>query len=118
MSKKKKPSIPSGWTQEEINASAEEAIENGTMEAIDILGNTEPFDVNEHDVIYGMLNGDEKDLPIGLVLSMIKHLQGKVLTIVDASYDDKERVKFVKDLMKDAFRNSANTIHGASKEGR
>ena len=99
--------------QTEIDRSAEEAFENGTLEAVDILGNKEVVS-KENDILYEMFTGTEKDLPPERVLSIVKHLQGKILTIVDASYDDKERAKFVKDLVKDAFSSSSNWIYEMS----
>lgn len=99
--------------QTEIDRSAEEAFENGTLEAVDILGNTERISKAD-DIFYEMFTGEEKDLPPERVLSVVKHLQGKILTIVDASYDDKDRAKFVKDLVKDAFSSSSNWLYEMS----
>lgn len=99
--------------QTEIDRMAEEAYENGELQAVDILGNTENISKAD-DIFYEMFTGEEKDLPVDRVLSVVKHLQGKILTIVDASYDDKERAKFVKDLVKEAFSNSSNWIYEMS----
>lgn len=113
MSKQKEAVLPSGYTEEDIEEMAIEAYENGTMEMVEILGNSEPFSKKE-DIVHEMLTGDEKDLPVDQILSIVKHLQGKVLTIVDASYDDKERAKFVKDLVKEAFSSSSSWIYEMS----
>ncbi|MFA5696337.1 MAG: hypothetical protein WC917_02725 [Bacilli bacterium] len=47
--------------------------------------------------------GKENKLNYFQVESQIKFLQGKVLTVIDASYSDKEQRKAVKDLVKSAF---------------
>lgn len=50
--------------------------------------------------------GREVKLDYMSVQSQIQYLQGKVLTIVDASYFDKEQKKAVKDLINTSFSNS------------
>jgi len=105
--------LPEGWTEEEIDELANEAYENGTMTAVDILGNEEPFSKNE-DIIHGMFTGKEKPVEINRILSVIKHLQGKVLTVIDATFIDEKRSKYVKDLIKDAFSNSSNWLYELS----
>jgi len=99
--------------QTEIDRQAEEAFENGELQAVDILGNTGTIS-KEDDIMYEMFTGKEKDVPVHRILTVVKHLQGKVLTIVDASYDDKERAKFVKDLVKEAFSTSSNWMYEMS----
>lgn len=47
--------------------------------------------------------GKEVKLNYFQVESQVKFLQGKVLTVIDASYSDKEQRKAVKDLVKSAF---------------
>jgi len=96
-----------------IDRDAERAYEDGELEETDVLGNT--INVSKkNDIVHEMFTGEEHPLPADRVLTVVKHLQGKVLTIVDASYDDKERAKFVKDLVKDAFSSSSNWIYEMS----
>ena len=45
------------------------------------------------------------------VESQIKFLQGKVLTVVDASMPDTDQRKAVKDLVKNAFSEQLNWIY-------
>jgi len=118
MSQKKKvdmsklPKDENGMT--EIDRSAEEAYEDGSLEMIDILGNKEPFS-KKQDIIHEMLTGAEKPVEIHRVLSIVKHLQGKVLTVVDATYlGEEKRLKFIKDLVKDAFSSSSNWLYEMS----
>ena len=105
--------LPEGYTEEEINESAIEAWENGTMTAVDILGNKEPFSAKE-DIVYEMFKGDEKPVEIQRVLSVVKHLQGKILTVLDATFIDEKRIKYVKDLVKEAFSSSSNWLYELS----
>lgn len=114
MSTEKNQGIPSGYTEEEINEMAEEAIKEGTMMEVDLLGNTEPYKPEADDIMNEIVTGDENDLPVSRVLAVVRHLQGRVLTIVDASYDNETRAKFVKDLVKDAFSSSASWIYEMS----
>ena len=51
------------------------------------------------------LLGREVKLSYFSVESQIKFLQGKILTIVEASYSDKEQRKAVKDLVNSAISN-------------
>ncbi len=116
MSNKKvqsRPSLPEGWTEEEINESANEAFEKGEMTAVDILGNEEPF-TKKDTIVYEMLTGEEKPVEIQRVLDVIKHLQGKVLTVLDATFTDEKRIKYVKDLVKEAFSGSSNWLYELS----
>jgi len=110
MSKNKLDNPVQDMSEEEINASAEEAIKNGTMEMVDVLGNTEPY----VSIINEILTGEEKPVDIQLVLNIVKHLQGKVLTVVDATFTDEKRLKYVKDLVKDAFSSSSNWMYELS----
>lgn len=114
MSTEKKQLAPSGLTEEEINEAAEEAIKNGTMVEVDLLGNEEPYDAFDDELLDEMTKGAVRDLPVNRVIPVLKHLQGRILTIVDASYDDKERAKFVKDLVKDAFSSSSQWVYEMS----
>ena len=56
------------------------------------------------------LLGEEKQLHYSAIESQISFLQGKVLTIVDASYSDERQLKAVKDLIKSAFHNQRTWI--------
>lgn len=93
----KKQPLTGGLTEEQINESFEEALEKG--EVTDVLGN--PIDLEAID-INSEYNHEEKDLNLNLVLNNLKVLQGKVLTVIDATAD-KEKCKFVKDIIRDAF---------------
>ena len=110
----KKTSIPSGWTEDKVKESFEEAYDNDELTMIDMLGNEIPFDSKSDRTIKEMCTGEERDLPVDRILPVVKHLQGRILTIVDATYDDKERAKFVKDLVKEAFFSSSNWIYEMS----
>lgn len=89
-------------SEEEITEVFEEARAKG--EVTDLLDNPVD-DFTEVDATWS-----KKDHVMGTVLPQIKFLQGRVLTIVDATYDDKERAKYVKDLIKDAFVSQADSI--------
>lgn len=93
------------FTQEEIDESFEKARREGAI--TDIMGNP----MGEDEIVEEAVETDEKlQLPFQRALDIIKGLQGKILTIVDATYDDKERGKYVKDLMRDAFATQANWL--------
>ena len=94
---------------DELDRAGEEAYENGTLTAIDILGNEEPMSKKD-DIIIEMLTGEEKPLSVDRVLSVVKYLQGKILTIIDATFTDEQRIKYVKDIIKDAFSSSSQWI--------
>lgn len=107
----KLPKDENGMT--EIDRQAEEAFENGELEMIDIIGNSEPF-LKENDILREMFTGEEKPVDVERVLSIVKHLQGKVLTVLDATFTDEKRIKYVKDLVKEAFSSSSNWIYEMS----
>jgi len=44
-------------------------------------------------------------IPIEAALSQFNFLQGKILTIIEASSEDRGKVKAMKDLVKSAFRD-------------
>jgi hypothetical protein len=116
MSNKKQGSmsnLPEGWTEGEINKSADEAFEKGELKIVDILGNEEPF-TKEQDIMHEMITGDEKPLSVQRVLGVVKHLQGKVLTVIDATFTDQSRLKYVKDIVKDQFSQSSSWIYEMS----
>jgi len=102
--------LPEGWTEEEINASMQEAYESGELQAVDVLGNSEVVEP----ILDELFTGDEKPLDAHRVLSVVRHLQGKVLTVVDATFTDEKRIKFVKDLVKDCFSQSSNWLYEMS----
>jgi len=53
----------------------------------------------------------EAPVPIELILQgQIKYLQGKILTIIDASYTDSRQLKAVKDLVNDSFGTQLDWI--------
>lgn len=95
---------------DEIDRMAEEAYQKGELQGMDILGNTETIEP----IVDEMFTGNEKPLNAYRVLSIIKHLQGKVLTVVDATFSDEKRIKYVKDLIKDCFSQSSNWLYEMS----
>ncbi len=94
----------------EIDRMADEAYEKGELEAVDVLGNTGTIEP----IMDEMFTGEEKPLDAYRVLSILKHLQGKVLTVVDATFNDEKRIKYVKDLVKDCFSQSSNWLYEMS----
>lgn len=47
--------------------------------------------------------GRVKKLGVGAITSQLNFLEGKVLTIIDASFSDERQCKAVKDLIRSAF---------------
>jgi hypothetical protein len=99
--------------QTEIDRLADEAYEDGTLELMDILGNTEPYSNIE---IPGSrdLQKIEQNIELILVLENLKHLQGKVLTVIDAVIENEHRTKYVKDIIKDQFSEKASLLEQIS----
>jgi len=96
-------------TEDEINEAAEEAYQNNELE--DMMGNhIESSELVEQDV------NEEKALTFNMALNVMKGTQGKVLTIIDATFTDKDRLKYVKDLIKDAFGTQANWLFELTHE--
>lgn len=64
---------------------------------------------------------DEKGLPHSAIETQVKFLQGKVLTVIDAAFADREQKKAVKDLINQQFREQLDWIyelcHGTSLGG-
>jgi predicted kinase len=56
----------------------------------------------------------EEKLCYNEVQTQIKFLQGKILTVIDASYNDKEQRKAVKDLINNFFSYQLNWIYDIS----
>ena len=54
--------------------------------------------------------GESKSLKVDAIQAQVKFLQGKVLTILDASFTDKEQKKAVKDLVNKAFSDQLTWI--------
>lgn len=88
----------------EINEQGQRAIDRG--ECVDLLG--EPMSKDDFIEIDPRWSTDE--VVLNVVIPQVKHLMGKVLTIIDATTEDKERGKYVKDLIKDAFSDEAANI--------
>jgi len=97
---------------ETIDFSVNKAIEDGTMVGVDLLGNETPY-VHNH-VLDEIIDGKEKDLPVHRVLECVRDLQGKILTVIDATMVDKDRAKYVKDIIREAFSTKANWIYEMS----
>lgn len=102
--------LPEGWTEEEVSASMQEAYEKGELKEVDMLGNEEVVEP----LCDEMFTGHEKPLDAYDVIGVVKHLQGKVLTVVDATFTDEKRIKFVKDLVKECFSASSNWLYEMS----
>lgn len=54
--------------------------------------------------------GKEVSLDYGAIQSQLSFLQGKVLTVIDASYNNERQLKAVKDLVKSAFHEQQTWI--------
>lgn len=104
----KLPKDENGMT--EIDRSAEEAYKKGELQAVDVLGNSETIEP----LVDEMFTGHEMPLEAYRVLSVVKHLQGKVLTVLDATFTDEKRIKYVKDLVKECFSSSSNWLYEMS----
>ncbi len=91
--------------QELIEESFQEALEKG--EVTDQMGN--PVEIEEHEVLFqGFETTDEREKIATRMMSHYSHLQGDVLTIIDATFTDENRIKYVKDLIKNAFSSQSN----------
>lgn len=56
----------------------------------------------------------EVKLSYGVAETQIKYIQGKVLTVVDASYTDAIQRKAIKDLINHSFAESLNWLYDLS----
>jgi hypothetical protein len=54
--------------------------------------------------------GRQLKLDLGSILSQIKFLQGKVLTVIEASYSEERQLKAVKDLVNKMFSEQMTWI--------
>lgn len=52
----------------------------------------------------------EKPITFGVIETQIRFLQGKILTIADASFSDERQCKAVKDLIKKTFSDQLNWL--------
>jgi hypothetical protein len=96
--------------EEKITEAFEEALAKDAI--TDVIGNKIKKEEIEITQDYLKAYGLPKDkLSVGRILPIIRNLQGKVLTIIDATYDDKERGKYVKDLVKDAFSSTGDWVY-------
>jgi len=96
--------------QTEIDRAAEEAYQNGTLKAVDILGNEETIEP----IMDMMFTGKEYPVSIYNIMSIIKHFQGEILTIVDATFVDERRLKYVKDIVKRSFTDLSGRLYTLS----
>lgn len=106
MSKKSKKN-PSAVSDRDIREEAigeAFAVAQAKGQVTDVLGN-QVKEFSEVDPKWGT-----QDFVFGTVIPQIKFLQGRILTIIDATCEDKERAKYVKDLVKDAFVSQADNI--------
>lgn len=106
MSKGKRAPFPSEeLSAEEVAESYEYAAKNGLV--TDTMGNK--IDTENDMVEYDTT--EPKVFSFNDVLPSFQYLQGRVLTIIDASIPDADsRNKFIKDLVKDAFVQHADKI--------
>lgn len=70
-----------------------------------------------HEVALSVETVKNPTLPLSAIQGQISFIQGKVLTIIDATYASPTQNKAVKDLIKDAFRTQQNWI-GSLAMGR
>ena len=69
-------------------------------------------DVSKDEVVeFEVPNVKEQKLSYKEITSQISFLEGKVLTIIDASYTDLVQRKAVKDLIRDKFSGQMNWIY-------
>ena len=85
-------------SQDEINESFDESLKKG--EVTDLMGN----ELTEKDFI-----SISKKVSVWDTVGLLKPFQGKILTIIDASYDG-TKSKYVKDLIKGEFVRFADNI--------
>ncbi len=100
----------------------EEGIKLNTV--TDVLGNpiqefeelpdTEEFFMSEQDEAGEI---ELSKLTFEQVRLVIHGLQGKVLTVIDATFDDQNRLKYVKDLVREAFSSQTNWLFEISMKG-
>ena len=92
-------SKPEMYTDQEITEGFEQSLKDGTV--TDVMGNP----LTEEDFI-----AVSKETSPWDTLEIIKTFQGKILTILDATFEDKERVKYVKDIVKGEFARLGDRI--------
>lgn len=97
------------YDQDQINDAFDKAVKEGTL--TDVLGN--PITELE-EIVYEDFASPGRPLEINKVLPVVQHLQGMVLTIIDATFTDEKRIKYVKDLIKDAFSKQGNWLFDLS----
>lgn len=85
------------YTEEQVVEGFEKALEEGTL--TDQMGNA----MTEDDLF--SVNPEEVNLNLSFTLNVLKSMQGEVLTIIDATFTDEKRLKFVKDLIKRSFNS-------------
>lgn len=54
--------------------------------------------------------GEQKPLNYSAIVSQLNFLEGKILTVIDASYTNERQTKAVKDLVKSQFREQISWI--------
>jgi len=63
------------------------------------------------EVPYKISDCEEKELGYKAIAAQISFLLGKVLTIIDASIEDEQRNKAIKDLIRNAFSDKLDWIY-------
>ncbi len=59
----------------------------------------------------------EVELSYSAIAAQVKFIQGKVLTVVDASYGDAVQRKAIKDIINNYFSESLNWLYDLTHEG-
>ena len=77
------------------------------IEGISDLPDTEEFFESEQDAADLITT---KNLTFEQARHVLAGAQGKVLTIIDATYTDDKRLKYVKDLVREAFSSQGNWL--------
>ena len=102
-------------SQDELSKSFENALEKD--EVTDIMGNpmreeleTPVFEAKDWIKTDDGSEPELNKLTFQQSLFVLKGTQGKVLTIIDATFIDEKRLKYVKDLVKDAFSKQADWL--------
>lgn len=70
------------------------------------------FEVVAHEIRTATPNSiNDYTLPYGSIETQVKYLQGKVLTVIDASFSDERQLKAVKDLVNKTFSEQLDWIY-------
>jgi len=59
-----------------------------------------------------------EDVSYGAIVNVLRRLQGQVLTIIDATFVDERRLKYVKDMVKNNFAHAAESLLTLKEENK